>query len=113
LQGDGQAGGVFIVAPWDICCSCKRRPTGVVQVGDIAVVGFGDTVELVHPLGVPFTAESGAKVLSKFTFNNESTRIAEAMDAVLKLLVEAKDSVRESSATYGSMRAAPTCACCC
>ncbi len=31
-----------------------------VQVGDIGVVSFGDTVEMLHPLGQPFNADAGA-----------------------------------------------------
>jgi hypothetical protein len=67
------------------------------EVGDISVLSFGDTVDLLHPLGKPFTAEAGASVLSRFSFNHESTRIADSLEHTLAMLGEAKHTMRDSA----------------
>ena len=67
------------------------------QVGDIGVVSFGDTVDMLHPLGTPFNADAGARVLSRFSFSHESTRTALALGHINHMLATAKDSLRAGS----------------
>ena len=85
-----------------VCVSHVCDRMAGLQVGDIGVVSFGDTVDMLHPLGTPFNADAGARVLSRFSFSHESTRTALALGHINHMLATAKDSLRASAARLES-----------
>ena len=40
----------------------------LLEVGQLGIVSFGDSVDIVHPSDQPFTDEVGARLLSRFSF---------------------------------------------
>ena len=74
------------------------------EVGDIGVVSFGESVELLHPFGTPFTSDAGARVLSQLSFDQESTRLVETVNDVLGVLDDAKESLRGGAGAGGRVK---------
>ena len=62
------------------------------EVGDIGVVKFGESVELLHALGQPWDSTVGARTLSAFKFNQKRTHVPRALDFVLRMLDQAGGS---------------------
>jgi len=61
------------------------------EAGELAVVRFGKTVNLVHPFESPFNDESGAQAIRQFTFEQQSTDIQQLMTSTLSILEEARE----------------------
>jgi len=61
------------------------------EAGELAVVRFGETVNLVHPFENPFNDESGAQAIRQFTFEQQSTDIQQLMTSTLGILEEARE----------------------
>ncbi|KAJ2054191.1 AAA ATPase midasin [Coemansia sp. RSA 2337] len=55
------------------------------EVGQLSVVSFGESVSLLHPFDRPFDADAGARVLSRLTFADDRTDVVQLMDASLRL----------------------------
>ena len=49
----------------------------LLEVGEIGVCGFGETVKVLHPFTEQFTHQSGARILQQFSFEQKKTRIAQ------------------------------------
>ena len=64
-------------------------------------MSFGSTVRLLHPLGTPFTDESGAHVLSSFTYAQEGTPVEGLMEAVVGVMGRARASPPSASGGGG------------
>ncbi|KAJ3272914.1 hypothetical protein HDV01_005111 [Terramyces sp. JEL0728] len=56
------------------------------EVGEIAVVGFGEQVSLLHPFEKTWSDEAGAQVLQSFTFKQEKTKVKLLMEQSLEIL---------------------------
>ncbi|KAJ2451337.1 AAA ATPase midasin [Coemansia sp. RSA 2336] len=65
---------------------------GHLEVGQLSVVSFGESVSLLHPFDAPFDADAGARVLSRFTFADDKTDAVQLMDASLQLFEAAPAS---------------------
>ncbi|ORX62530.1 hypothetical protein DM01DRAFT_1278333, partial [Hesseltinella vesiculosa] len=62
------------------------------EVGDISITSFGESVRLLHPFDQPFTSESGAQVLQQFTFAQQKTYINKLVQSSLNLFDNARHS---------------------
>jgi midasin len=49
----------------------------LLEAGELSVCSFGETMELLHPFHEQFTSQSGARLLTKFTFEQKKTKIAQ------------------------------------
>eukprot|EP01138_Halocafeteria_seosinensis_P012840 gb/GECG01013116.1/.p1 GENE.gb/GECG01013116.1/~~gb/GECG01013116.1/.p1 ORF type:complete len:2837 (+),score=464.98 gb/GECG01013116.1/:1-8511(+) len=67
------------------------------EVGQIAVAKFGSTCELLHPFDMPFTDESGARVVSRFSFEQSRTATADVLESIIKILDDSQNSIAQSS----------------
>lgn len=72
------------------------------EVGEIGIVSFGAEVSLLQPLDAPFTDEAGARALSRFTFAQETTRVAHALESVVGLLDASKGGRGGGASASGS-----------
>jgi midasin (ATPase involved in ribosome maturation) len=70
------------------------------EAGDLAIVGFGEQVHLVHPFETPWSEEAGAHVLSSFTFSQEGTNVKQLMDQSLTILREARQRHHTSTTVW-------------
>lgn len=63
---------------------CQALTT--IEAGQLAVASFAESVELLHPFDRPFTAESGAHMLSRFTFGHARTHMEGLLRSVVSTL---------------------------
>lgn len=49
----------------------------LLEVGELSVCRFGQSVEVLHPFNLPFTTHDGARVLRDFSFAQNKTNVAE------------------------------------
>ncbi|ORX92053.1 hypothetical protein BCR34DRAFT_608897 [Clohesyomyces aquaticus] len=66
------------------------RSLSMLEVGEVAVVGFGDEVTVAHPFDLPFTSESGVKVFEQFGFQASKTNVRGLAEKSLGLFREAR-----------------------
>ena len=62
------------------------RALALLEVGQLAVVSFGERTRLLHGLQEPLGAAAGAQMLRRFTFSQRETRVAAMLDSVTALL---------------------------
>ena len=60
------------------------------EVGQIGVLSFGDDVQYIHPLGTPFTSQSGASALAHFSFAQKSTSFEACLRALIAILAQSR-----------------------
>ena len=63
------------------------------EVGELAILKFGENIELVHPFDQPFTDSVGPQVISQFRFGQKGTNVLQLLDNVVGLL----DAARQQS----------------
>ncbi|KAK3098216.1 hypothetical protein FSP39_017284 [Pinctada imbricata] len=69
----------------------------LLEVGELAICSFGETVKLLHPFSEQFTSQSGARILQHFTFEQKKTKIAQLLKQTTAMMMEAR------SRQHGSM----------
>ncbi|VVC30846.1 ATPase, dynein-related, AAA domain,von Willebrand factor, type A,AAA+ ATPase domain,P-loop [Cinara cedri] len=52
----------------------------LVEAGELGVMSFGEHARIVHPLGEPFSDQTGAKLMHEFTFNEDNTKVGELVE---------------------------------
>ena len=62
------------------------RALALLEVGQLAVLSFGESTRLLHGLHEPLGAAAGAQLLRRFTFAQTQTRVAAMLDSVTALL---------------------------
>eukprot|EP00271_Cylindrocystis_brebissonii_P001039 TRINITY_DN11285_c1_g4_i1.p1 TRINITY_DN11285_c1_g4~~TRINITY_DN11285_c1_g4_i1.p1 ORF type:complete len:1537 (-),score=554.30 TRINITY_DN11285_c1_g4_i1:474-4448(-) len=82
-MGESHCGHLALEAMACICRAMSR-----LEVGEMAVVAFGEKerVRLVHGFEEPFTQESGAKVVSQFSFRQDNTIADQPVVELLRFL---------------------------
>jgi midasin len=66
------------------------RSLSMLEVGEVAVVGFGDEVNVAHDFDKPFTSEAGVRVFEQFGFGASKTNVRGLVDRSLGLFEEAR-----------------------
>lgn len=67
------------------------------EVGQLAILRFGETSDVLHPFDTPFTDQSGVDIISHFTFKQENTNVVRLMESVVSTF----DLERHSAAGGG------------
>ncbi|CAL8311820.1 unnamed protein product [Lota lota] len=62
----------------------------LLEVGQVSVCSFGETVQLLHPFQQQFSDESGARILRLCQFKQKKTRIAQFLESSAKMFVGAR-----------------------
>ncbi len=62
------------------------------EIGQLGVASFGEEMKLIHPFHAPFTATSGADLVSNFTFEDKRTRTALCVESAMAALESQVDS---------------------
>jgi midasin len=60
------------------------------EVGDVSVASFGETFELLHPFGTPFTWQSGVHVVSHFGFDQDGTNMVRLLETSVQMMALAR-----------------------
>ena len=68
------------------------------EVGQVAIAKFGETVDILHPFGEGFSDVDGAKVMGSFQFDQHRTDVVALVERSLSFLADA----RQSQASSGS-----------
>ena len=55
------------------------------EAGELGVMSFGENPSLLHPLGAPFSEQSGAEVLQHFSFAQEKTHIGKLLKSATQV----------------------------
>ena len=85
MDGSIGAGQLACEAMATICNAMSR-----LEVGEISVASFGEEFQLLHSFDDPFTADSGASILSNFTFAQEKTDMPETLRLILQYFETAR-----------------------
>jgi len=56
------------------------------EVGDMAIMSFGESVRLLHPFEKPFSDDSGTEIISQFTFAQKQTQISQFLKQSVRIL---------------------------
>ncbi|XP_053499982.1 midasin [Ictalurus furcatus] len=62
----------------------------LLEVGQVAVCSFGESVQLLHPFQQQFNDQSGARILRLCQFQQKKTRIAQFLETSANMFVAAK-----------------------
>lgn len=77
---------------------------GKLEVGEVGILRFGHTTEVVHPFGDgPLTDQSGINVMKSFAFDQKSTSILSLVRKSLEVLEHARDRKSMSSGSSGDL----------
>ncbi|XP_035384712.1 midasin isoform X1 [Electrophorus electricus] len=71
----------------------------LLEVGQVAVCSFGESVQLLHPFHQQFNDQSGARVLRLCQFQQKKTRIAQFLETSANMFVAAKQQNPSSPST--------------
>ncbi|KAL1606457.1 AAA ATPase midasin [Paraconiothyrium brasiliense] len=74
------------------------RSMAMLEVGEVAVTGFGDNINVAHDFDKPFTSEAGVKVFEQFGFDQQKTDVRGLVHKSLDLFTEAR---RKGSSSAG------------
>uniref|UniRef100_A0A8C8S1Z5 Midasin n=1 Tax=Pelusios castaneus TaxID=367368 RepID=A0A8C8S1Z5_9SAUR len=62
----------------------------LLEVGQIAVCSFGETVQLLHPFHEPFSDQSGTRILRLCKFQQKKTKIAQFLESSANMFAAAQ-----------------------
>lgn len=92
-MADNHAGRLALEAMTTLCKGMTQ-----LEVGEIAVVKFGQDIELLHAFDTPFTDDAGSRVIAQFGFQQQKTNMVATLDAILQILETAKLASSASNA---------------
>ncbi|GAA5896896.1 hypothetical protein JCM8208_007119 [Rhodotorula glutinis] len=73
------------------------------EVGGVSISRFGESTEVLHPFEAGVVSdEAGASLISKFTFQQQSTDVRLLVERTLVQLAEAKDSARSGKSSLAA-----------
>lgn len=93
-MADNQAGRLALEAMTTLC-----RALSQLEVGQLSVVKFGHTFQLLHAFDVPFTDDAGGYIISQFGFQQKRTNMIQTIDTILHVLQAAKEQACNTSST--------------
>ncbi|KAG6999386.1 midasin [Physcia stellaris] len=70
----------------------------MLEVGEIAVVGFGENVTVAHEFDKPFSPEAGVNIIQHFGFKQTKTNVRKLVAESIELFRAARDRAPSSSA---------------
>ncbi|XP_034190386.2 midasin [Osmia lignaria lignaria] len=62
------------------------------EVGQLAVINFGERVNILHPFGENFTDESGARLIQEMKFEQKKTMIGQLLDFTIDMFTSQSSS---------------------
>ncbi|KTF90149.1 hypothetical protein cypCar_00022078 [Cyprinus carpio] len=74
----------------------------LLEVGQVAVCSFGESVQLLHPFHQQFNDQTGAKILRLCQFQQKKTRIAQFLETSTNMFMAAKQQTPGSTNTETS-----------
>ncbi|KAL3419302.1 denitrification regulatory protein NirQ (ATPase) [Phlyctema vagabunda] len=66
------------------------KSLSMLEVGEICVVGFGETVKVAHDFETPFSSDAGPRVFQNFGFQQKSTNVTQLVQQSIDLFRSAR-----------------------
>ncbi|KAE8442887.1 hypothetical protein EG329_002559 [Mollisiaceae sp. DMI_Dod_QoI] len=79
------------------------KSLSMLEVGQICVVGFGETVKVAHEFEAPFSSDAGPNVFQKFGFNQGRTDVTRLVKDSIELFRTARQKASGSPADLWQM----------
>ena len=73
------------------------KSLSMLEVGEIAVVGFGEDVKMAHGFEKPFSAEAGVDIIQRFGFQQTKTNVRKLVAEAIALFRDARAKAPVSS----------------
>ncbi|CAH1229365.1 MDN1 [Branchiostoma lanceolatum] len=68
------------------------------EAGELGVCSFGEEVQLLHPFEEQFSSQSGARILQRFTFQQNKTQIAQLLESMTAIMALSRRRLHSVSA---------------
>jgi len=52
----------------------------LIEAGELGIMSYGETPKIIHPLGEPFTDQSGSRLINNFTFDEQKTKVGKLIE---------------------------------
>ncbi|XP_043277150.1 midasin [Venturia canescens] len=72
--------------------SLISKAMGYLEVGELSVISFGETATVLHPLGQPFTENSGSRLIQEMRFDQKKTKVGQLVDFTVDMFDSQKSS---------------------
>lgn len=69
----------------------------LLEVGQVAVCSFGESVQLLHPFHEQFSDQSGARILRSCQFQQKKTKIAQFLESAANMFVAAQHQSQQGN----------------
>ncbi|WWC68040.1 uncharacterized protein I206_101959 [Kwoniella pini CBS 10737] len=63
------------------------------EVGQVSIAKFGESIDILHPFDTPFTDSEGSKIIRNFGFNQNKTDVAKLLEKSLNYLSESRSTI--------------------
>ena len=80
------------------------KSLGMLEVGQICVVGFGENVKVAHEFETPFSSDAGPKIFQNFAFEQSRTDVAKLVRESIELFRAARAKASSSPADLWQMQ---------
>ncbi len=72
------------------------KSLSMLEVGEICVVGFGESVTVAHEFDTPFSSDAGAQIFQHFTFQQTTTNVRKLVAESVSLFRDARAKSRNA-----------------
>ncbi|SMY22660.1 unnamed protein product [Zymoseptoria tritici ST99CH_1A5] len=66
------------------------KSMSMLEVGELCIVGFGETININHEFDMPFTSDAGAEVFRQFSFSQSKTDVKKLLEKSIELFRTAR-----------------------
>ncbi|KAF2171699.1 hypothetical protein M409DRAFT_17936 [Zasmidium cellare ATCC 36951] len=66
------------------------KSMSMLEVGELCIIGFGETINVNHDFSAPFTSEAGAEVFKQFSFSQTKTDVRRLLEKSIDLFRTAR-----------------------
>ncbi|KAM3416745.1 Midasin [Cercospora zeina] len=80
------------------------KSMAMLEVGELSVLGFGETATVAHAFDMPFTSDAGAEVIRQLTFSQTKTDIKRLLEKSIELFRSARLKATGSSSNLWQLQ---------
>lgn len=66
------------------------KSMSMLEVGELSIVGFGESVNVAHDFSMPFTSDAGAEVVRQFSFSQTKTDVKKLLEQSIDIFRTAR-----------------------
>ncbi|CAK4030281.1 related to midasin (AAA ATPase) [Lecanosticta acicola] len=80
------------------------KSMSMLEVGELAIVGFGESVHVAHDFSMPFTSDAGAQVVRHFRFSQSKTDVRALLERSIELFRAARLKAASSTSNLWQLQ---------